>query len=72
MESEEQHLTIKDFNGFHSCSLETKISSRLTAPFTLTVFLLSASSFNNSTLVAVGNFNWENKIKIHENINKKS
>ena len=63
-ESKEQHLMIRDFNGLHSCKLATKTSSSLTAPLQK-VFLLSASSFNNSTFVAVGNFKWKNKIKIH-------
>ena len=42
----------------------TKTSSSLTAPLQK-VFLLSAFSFNNNTLVAVGNFKGKNKIKIH-------
>ena len=61
-ESEEQHFTIRDFDGHCSYSLVTKTSSSLTAPLKK-VFLLSASSFNNSTLVAVGNFSWKNKLK---------
>ena len=60
---------VGDFNGYRFCSLVTKTSSSLTAPLQK-VFFLYASIFTYSTLIAAGNFNWKNKIKVHYNISK--